>query len=287
MNGEALLLVIAGALCHALWNAQAKQAAGGLPFVWLFGLFSLAFTLPIAAPVLLRDASGLNGLAWAGIVASAIIHLAYSLILQKGYQVSDFTLVYPLARGSGPLFAVLGAILWLGEMPAPAGWAGIATLLLGVFLIGGGRRLLAGGRALHSGVFWGGLTGLSIAAYTLVDGWAIKALGITPLLYYVLVLALRTLILAPFALRRPARLQRQWQDNRRRIVVVGALSPLAYLLVLEAMRQAPLSYVAPVREVSMLFGLLLGAHLLKERPDTARLTGCGLMVLGSLLLIRA
>lgn len=287
MSHEAFLLIVIGALCHAWWNALAKKVAGGLPFVWLFGLVSLTVALPVGLPLLIEGAGQLNALAWLAIVASALIHLGYSLVLQKGYQVSDFSIVYPLARGSGPLFAVFGAILVLGEMPSLLGWIGIVTILLGVFLIAGANRLLAGGPAVLPGVYWGCLTGLFIAAYTVLDGWVVKGLGVAPVLYYVLVLALRTFILAPQALRQRPALLSLWGSNRREIIAVGILSPLAYILVLFAMTRAPLSYVAPIRELSMLIGLIIGARFLRETLTATRLIGTGLMISGVVCLLFA
>lgn len=288
MNAQALALVIAGASLHAVWNLVAKRASGGLAFVWLYGWVSLALFLPIALWVGGAAAVPLGPAAWVAIVASAVLHVIYALVLQRGYRVADLSLVYPMARGTGPLFAVLGAVLLLDNRPGVAGWMGIVAILAGIFLMAGGgllRRLGAGADpALLRGLGWGALTGLFIAAYTLVDGWAIQVLGLAPLAYYALGLAVRSAVLAPWALRDRAGLAAEWRRNRGRIVAVGALSPLAYLLVLTAMQLAPLAYVAPAREVSMMIGLGLGALWLRERVTPARIAGCVLMLGGVVLL---
>jgi drug/metabolite transporter (DMT)-like permease len=126
------------------------------------------------------------------------------------------------------------------------------------------------------------LTGLCIAAYTVLDGWAIKTLGMVPLLFYSVGLVWRSLLLAPLALRQPHQLREQWRQHRRSIVLVGVLSPLAYGLVLTALQTAPLSYVAPVREVSMLIGTFVGARWLKESVQRSQKAGAVLMLLGVL-----
>lgn len=233
-----------------------------------------------------RAGAPLPGLAgWAAIAGSALVHAVYSLVLQKDYQESDFTVVYPLARGTGPLFSVFGAILVLGELPSPLGWLGIIAILAGILMISGNARLLAAPLPrLRAGLFWGVLTGLCIAAYTVIDGWAVKALAIQPVIYYVLSLVLRTTLLTPQALRAPQRLRAQWRANARHVVVVGALSPAAYTLVLFAMTLAPLSYVAPVRELSMLIGILFGARLLREAFSLLRVIGVVSMVAGVLMI---
>ncbi len=281
VDSIALLLVVTGALCHAAWNLLAKKAAGGLPFVWLFGLVSSAAALPFAAWAWHANPAPLTALAWAAIAGSALMHAVYSLVLQQGYRKSDFSVVYPLARGTGPLFSVTAAIVLLGEMPNRAGWIGILALLAGIFLVSGAHRIHRAATArARAGLLWGSLTGLCIAAYTVLDGWAIKVLGLSPLLFYVLCLGLRTLILTPQALRDMPAVRAEWGRNRPAIVAVGILSPLAYLLVLFAIQRAPLSYVAPLRELSMLIGVYLGARVLRETLVPSRLIGTVFMIAG-------
>lgn len=288
MNSVALSLVVVGALLHALWNLCAKKASGGLQFVWLFGLVSVVVALPFGVWEWRAHPTELTGAAWIAIAASALIHVIYSLVLQKGYRESDFSIVYPLARGTGPLFSVVGAMAVLGEAPSALGWVGIFTVLLGLFLISG----LAGSfhspsERVRNGVLWGGITGLTIAAYTVVDGWAVKVLGIPPVVYYGLGLAVRTVILAPQALANRPGLRAQWRQNGRYILAVGLLSPLAYSLILHALTLSPLSYVAPVRELSMLAGVWFGAKVLREALSPARVVGAVCMVAGIVLLTRA
>lgn len=284
MTIEALILVISGALLHATWNFFAKKASGGLPFVWLFGLVSITAALPFGLAAWSAHAAPLTWHAWLTIIASAAAHVVYMLTLQKGYRAADFSVVYPLARGTGPLFAVAGAILVLAEAPRFLGWLGIGAITAGIFLISGSTELFSASRRSVPGMLWGCLTGLFIAVYTLIDGWAVKVVGLPPVLFYVLGLGLRTLLLAPLALRQPQSLVEQWRQNKGCILAVGMLSPLAYTLVLFAMTRAPLSYVAPIREISMLAGAWVGARMLRERFSVARVAGIVLMVTGVVLL---
>jgi len=288
MNSEALALVVTGAFLHAVWNLFAKKASGGVPFVWLFGVVSLVCATPAGLYAWLRHPQPFTAGSWAVIPASAAVHVLYSIVLQKGYQKSDFSIVYPLARGTGPLFSVVAAVLVLGEMPRPLGWCGIGSILVGILLIAGFPQILqAASGHMKDGILWGTLTGITIAAYTVIDGYAVKVLGMSPVIYYVLGLAFRTALLAPAALRSPGLLAEQWRLNRRYIIAVGVLSPLAYTLVLYAMARAPLSYVAPVRELSMLVGVIFGARMLRERYTFSRVVGTALMVLGVILLVNA
>lgn len=288
MNSEAIALVITGALLHAIWNLFAKKASGGVPFVWLFGVVSLSCAIPVGIIFWLQNPQSFSAKIWLMILASAAVHVLYSIVLQKGYQKSDFSVVYPLARGTGPLFSVIAAVFVLGEMPGVQGWLGIGSILAGIMFISGFPQFLSNTNdRLAAGILWGTITGAAIAAYTVIDGYAVKVLGISPILYYILGLALRTLLLAPVALRSPQLLKEQWAQNQRYIIAVGVLSPLAYTLVLYAMKLAPLSYVAPVREVSMLVGVFVGAQVLREQYVFTRLLGTALMVMGVILLVNA
>jgi drug/metabolite transporter (DMT)-like permease len=285
---EALALVLIGALLHALWNFSAKKAAGGAAFVWLYGLVSLLLAAPAGLIIALRDPQPVTAAMWLAVLASAVLHVGYSLVLQRGYQASDFSIVYPLARGTGPLLSVFGAILVLGEMPTPGGWIGIAAIVAGIFMIAGATRIFSrSDKRVSTGLMWGVLTGLFIASYTVIDGWAIKALGMSPVIFYGLGLLIRTVLLAPSALCDPQALRQQWTNNRRHIIAVGVLSPLAYTLVLYALTRAPLSYVAPVRELSMLIGAYIGARILQEKSGLPRMIGTALMLAGVIMLARA
>jgi drug/metabolite transporter (DMT)-like permease len=290
MSLSALTLVLLGAAFHSLWNIAAKRAAaGGVVFVWLFGLVSVAAVMPLAGWAWFAHPQRLTLAMWGAVLASAGIHVAYSLVLQRGYRAAAFSVVYPVARGSGPLFSVAVAIALWGERPTLPGWFGVAAVLVGLFLCAGGGNLLERGTAQRqrSGVLWGLSTGLFIAGYTLIDGWAVKSLGMSPVLFYSLALALRSMLLAPAALRQASEFRAQWRAHRSAILTVGILSPAAYILVLLAMQTSPVSYVAPVREVSMLIGTLVGARLLQEAVRPAQMAGAAAMLSGVVALALA
>lgn len=283
MSASALALVLTGAICHALWNIIAKKASGGLVFVWLFGLVSVVAAAPFSAWVYWNQPQQFDGVMWLAALSSGLVHVLYSLVLQQGYRVSDFSVVYPVARGTGPMLSVLAAVVLLNERPSALGWLGVAAVLAGIFMSAGAAEILHGDKRLrqrHLGVLWGVLTGIFIATYTVIDGWAIKSLAMAPLLFYGVGLLFRTVLLTPFALRQPGALRSQWQTQRQAIMVVGLLSPAAYTLVLFAVQLAPLSYVAPVREISMLIGTLFGAKLLKESVKPSQIVGAALMLGG-------
>lgn len=291
MDPIALALVLGGASLHATWNLFAKKASAGLPFIWLYDLVSVLVFAPFALLAWRGGAAALPPAGWAAVACSSMAHQFYALALQRGYRAGDFSVVYPVARGSGPLVSVLVAVAVLGERPPPAAWAGIAAILGGIVLVSGLRlRGRAGpGRTGRNGpgLLWGLLTGSMIATYTVIDGWTMHSLRLEPVTYYVLGLALRAAMMAPMALRDPPALGEQWRRNALAIVTVGVLSPLAYLMVLYAMGRAPLAYVAPARELSLLIGMVLGALVLHEPVGAGRLLGGGSMLAGVVLLALA
>lgn len=254
---------------------------------------------PAGAWITWREAGGYGALQWGLIVASGAVHVLYYGALLTGYRRGDLSVVYPLARGTGPLITAVVASLWLGERPGLRGWAGVMGIVAGIVLLAGGpalwRRLRYGEAStdprLRAGLRWGALTGLFIASYSLIDGYAVKHGGVSPIAVDYLGSLARlplTLVLlwgwpreGPLALAECAR--RWW----RPALLIGAVSPVSYVLVLYAATLAPLSQVAPAREVSMLFAALFGGQLLGERDRAWRLLGAACIGLGVAVLATA
>jgi drug/metabolite transporter (DMT)-like permease len=278
----AFALVVASALVHAVWNLLAKRAAGGVGFVWLFTLLTLAVYGPVAIAYGVHGQVALTGTQLAFAAGSGLLHLGYFAFLQRGYRSGDLSLVYPLARGSGPVLATVMAIGLLGEQPGTQALIGTLLVVVGVFVLGSGRGWPD--RARRTTIGYGLLTGLFIASYTVWDGYAVAHLGASPLLFMVLAESARVVLLTPMALRRAAELRATWRAYRREITGVALLAPLAYLLVLTAMQHAPISLVAPTREVSILFATLLGARVLAEGEGLRRALAALAMIVGIALL---
>jgi drug/metabolite transporter (DMT)-like permease len=160
-----------------------------------------------------------------------------------------------------------------------------AQAVAGLVLIVGGILLVAGlighhRRAPGVGVFYGLLTGALIAAYTLNDGWAVKVLLISPFVIDFTGNLFRMAVLAPRAWRDRARVALEARTYRKPVIVVSVLGPLGYILVLFAMRLAPISHVAPARELSTLVGAWFGSRLLREDSGPWRIVGAALIVAG-------
>lgn len=285
MSAAALLLILVAACAHATWNFAAKRSGGGLAFVWLTGLVSFAFYLPAVfayaawKPLTLPDGTLLV------MLGSGLIKTGYALLLQLGYRHGDFSLVYPLARGTGPLLATCTAIAVFGERPSATALAGGALVIASVFALTGGARLLRADRAhLRQGLLYGFFCGCCIAGYTVWDQRAVSQLGLAPPLYDFGTQFVMCTVLTPFALRRLPEAAAAWRDHRGKVVTVAFLGPTAYVLVLFAMQTTPVSYVAPAREVSILIGTFLGAKLLGEADASRRLLAAATMVIGVIAL---
>lgn len=285
MSALALALILAAALAHATWNLAAKRSGGGLAFVWASGLLSFAFYLPaIFAYAQWRPLTFPPG-AWLVILGSGLIKTAYALLLQHAYRHGDFSLVYPLARGTGPLFSTCAAMLFFGERPSGLALAGGAIIVASVFYLSGGTRLLHSDRAhLRQGLRYGFVCGCCIASYTVWDQRAVAHLHLAPPLYDGGTQLVMCAVLAPFALRRLPEVAVGWREHRREALTVAFLAPAAYVLVLFAMTFTPVSYVAPAREISIVIGAFLGAHVLKEGDARRRLLAAGGMVVGVIAL---
>ena len=279
MSALALTLVLAAAVIHATWNYLLKRSGGGTAFVWLFALGSAFIYAPLAAAVLWWTRPALSAMSFALIAASAIIHTAYYMLLDRGYRTGDLSLVYPLARGSAPLITVTVAVFLLHENPSSIAIAGALLVASGAVVLTGNFRSLKESQSLPA-VAFALMTGCTIASYTVVDKLAVAAFLVPPLVQDWATNLGRVAILTPFALRQRSELRAVWRRSRRQIIAVAVLCPLSYILVLTAMVFTPVSYVAPAREISILVGTLLGAHLLSEEHATRRLFGAGAMVAG-------
>ncbi len=291
MSLLALVLVLTAALVHATWNYYLKKANATRPFWWIVYIITAVITVPA---LFLCDPDSLKNITpigWLVIILSAPIHVIYGQVLQVGYKKSDYSIVYPTARGTGPLITVLSAVLILGDRPSFWGWVGIILILGAIVLLAMPQKTDKNTQELRirAGIFWGALTGCFIAGYSFCDAWAVQqATGLTPLSFYFPSIAVRALVFAPFIV-----MHANWKEESKEILttprlqkalaVVTVGSPLAYILVLYAMTMAPLAYVAPSREVGMMIGVVLGGLLLKEKLSATRLMGVIGMTLGVIL----
>ena len=292
MTGFAVLLVLVAAVLHALWNLAAKRAGGGMPFIFLAGILINLLYLPVLLVYGWWWKPGVHASMLAPILVSSGLKTGYAIFLQRSYRTGEFSLVYPLARGTGPLLATVAAVLFLGERPTWLGAAGGLVIIVSIFFLTGGDRWWrrsatserrSSGPAIRNGL----VTGAFIASYTVWDRYGVSSLSIPPIIFDAGTAFAMTVLLAPFAWRVRAEVVQEWRVHRREALTMAILSPIGYVLVLTAMTFTPVSYVAPAREFSILIGAFLGARLLREQETPRRLWAALGMVAGLIALALA
>lgn len=287
MHASTLRLLLVAACMHATANLLMKQARDKLAFTWWMLTASCVLGLPL---LLWMQPIGREG--WLFIIASGLLETVYFVTLSRAYTHGDLSQVYPLARGSAPLFTVLWAGLFLAERPSPAGMAGILSIVLGLYLVnlpslGDWKRPLLGFRT--PAARWALLTGLLISAYATVDKKGVAY--VSPLPYIYLVLFVGWVVLAPqwFSHGRRQALLDEIADSPRRRLLAASSSAMfglaGYLLVLSALQLDPVGYVSAVREISVVIGTWMGIKILKERGGPVRVVASGLVVLGIFLIV--
>jgi drug/metabolite transporter (DMT)-like permease len=279
MTLPALGLVLLAAMLHATWNLLAKRAQGGATFIWLYDLFTLALFAPVVLAFILLSHSLFTPWTIGFIAGSGLLELAYFLLLQRGYRIGDLSLVYPLARGTGPLLTTIVAILVLHEHPTPLALLGIACVIVGIVLIAWKPQLLNQKHA-QLAMLYGVLTGCCIAGYTLWDKEALSIGQVAPLVLYYGTVCLRFPILTPFAIHHWHEVSFHWRTHRLEALGIAVMGSLSYILVLTALVFTPVSYVSPSREVSIVFGTFLGTQVLAEGQVKRRIVAAVIIVAG-------
>ncbi len=278
-------LVLASAFIHVFWNMVMKSSQDKLVFMgWVF-LFSSLFYFPFFWTNLHRFPIPLTG--WALIWISGFIHVVYTIILAKAYEAGDLSLVYPLAR-SAPLFVMLWALLFLGERLTAGGMVGILFVVVGAYIIG--FRTLQW-REFVKPIFSLGdkpyqlalLTALLVSLYSIVDKIGVSRMH--PFIFYYLLLLPRLTLYVPYVLKtRYPGIMPEWRRNRRNILLVALIQFLGYLLILYAMTLTKVSYVVAIRQISVVFAVLMGSALLKEKYGFVRLMASVFIFLGVFLI---
>ena len=282
MTGLALGLVLASGFVHASWNFLLKKSGGGPGLITLASTLSLVIYAPIVVAALwLQGGYPFEPIHLALMAGSGVVHTVYFMLLDRAYRSGgDLSIVYPLARATGPLLTVVVAILLLGERPGPAALTGAVLIGISALVLTGNPFAWHRSDARHAMGF-ALLTGCTIAAYTVWDKTAVATFLIPPLLYDWGCNAFRVCIMFPFTRRRaPGSMAVAWSERRGTVLAIAALSPLSYILVLTAMVFTPVSLVAPAREISILFAALMGAHLLREGDLARRAVAAAGMALG-------
>ena len=283
MTSLALALILFSALCHAAWNLLLKRSGNHEVFVWAILVGGSVMLVPLGIALFWLYPTSSPGY-WL-VLTSSVTHVFYFILLGRAYSRSDMSLVYPIARGIGPMLVPLVAVLTLEESVALPAVLGIALIIVGIFLVswwGRFRQILTQPLFLFrdSGVLYAVLTGLTITCYSLVDKHGVE--HIQPFLYMYLLTLGSAIGISPYVLFKYglAEARREWKINTWPILAAGLLVFLAYGLVLTAFSLSQVSYVVPAREVGIVIGVLMGVYVLKEQFGRGRVLGSSFIVLG-------
>jgi uncharacterized membrane protein len=282
MSGLALGIVLTAALLHAGWNYLTKKSERKIVFIWWFLLVAIILYFPMFLYLWPRTAISSSG--WGFVVATGVLHALYFWFMGGAYERGDLSLVYPLSRGSGPLFVPFFAVGLIHEQLSFLGVLGIAFVVIGIYVIHlrsfSGQSFLEPFRAMRgSASIWAICTGGTIAAYSLVDKVGVSL--VFPPVYIYLMLAISWFLLSiyVFAKERTS-LKREWQINKGAILINGFFVLFTYMMILFALRISKVSYVVAVREVSIVFSTILGIVWLREKNGRQKLVGAVLIALG-------
>ncbi|MCW5880137.1 MAG: EamA family transporter [Anaerolineae bacterium] len=279
MSPLVLAVLLLSAAMHTAWNGWMKGSGNKLAYHWA-GL--VAAIVIYAIPVALTTPLALPRAAWPVLAGSALCEVGYMVCITRAYTRGEMSLVYPMSRGSAPLWIAAGGLVM--GVPLPwAGYLGVALLVMGIYVVslpswGNVHQPL---RSLaQPGAGWALAAGICIAGYSSFDKVGVTL--VPPAAYNLWTFIAMTVAALPavWRLEGPSRVVATVRAERWRVVLGGLFVMGTYFLVLWALARAPASYVTAVRSFSILFGAVWAARVLHERFGTARAVGAALAVAG-------
>jgi drug/metabolite transporter (DMT)-like permease len=265
--------VLFAALTHASWNAMAHTIKDQLAAFTLIAAGAVGIGAVIACFVAFPDAT-----TWRYLIASALLHVGYQVLLMRSFTLGDFGQMYPIARGTAPLVVTVLAALFVHESLDV--WQAAGVVVASAGLIGVALWGIKGAKPHWPALLAAVATGLSIASYTVTDGVGVRGAGsaLSYAAWLMIVQGIPIPVYAAYA--RRGRLLAQLRPHATLGLLGAALSLTAYGLVLWAQTRATLAPIAALRESSIIVGAAIGAVFFKERFGKPRIAAAGLMVVG-------
>lgn len=268
----ATLLALAAAVLHAGWNLWVKQS--GDRWIALWGQMTCA---GIVSAIVLVVLGGANNIAWWQFITSALIHIFYIGFLSRAYNMGDFSVTYPIARGAGALLAAGGGVVFLSDNLNAFMMLGIAISIAGIIMMAG--------RADNAHVRAALMVSCTIGAYSVVDSDGSREMGGN--LYPLLLFAATGISLTMVGLLRGRRhdMSRAMKQTWRKFTIAGVASIVTYWMVLIAVQKAPVGYVTALRESSVVIVALVGTRYLGEEDMKRRVLAASIVLLGLIVLV--
>ncbi|MGB8346739.1 MAG: EamA family transporter [Ktedonobacteraceae bacterium] len=274
-------LLFIGATFHCGWNLLVKRASEKQVFIWS----ALAFGSLCFSPLLFFNAL-FPPFIWLFVLASAAVETTYYVILARAYEHGDFSLVYPLARGTAPALLAVWAMLFLGDRPGLIGLVGIAVIICGLALVGGKSwwQLRKTASVTTSAVALALSVACCISVYSAIDAAAVH--HVNPLPFTVAVLGVSAILFTPFIFLYYGyqKVTIEWRVHWRSLIFAGLFMLLSYMLALKSYSLAHISYVGAIREMSIVFAAFIGWRWLGEDFGVIRVVGAVLIFVGILVI---
>lgn len=277
LNAAILLVTISG-LLHALSNICTKKSINKEAFLFSTQLISLIIFLPICLPLIMKG--NFSNFALLLFACSALAHGLYFLLLARLYTISELSQTYPIIRGSSLLIIPLFGVIFLNEKISAIGWIGISVIICGIIFISEIRLSRLNHKTLLLALGVGG----SIALYILIDKMALQY--IDPITLNQIGTLGNVVILAPIIFHHRLKTFKNELSKNYKLIIAGSLlAPSSYMLFLWAIKMAPISVLAPLREIGTVFGAMIGVYFLKESNGKNRIIAsiiitCGILLLG-------
>jgi drug/metabolite transporter (DMT)-like permease len=271
----AIGLLFGSAILHTSWNLLLKQAGEKYMATWWGMLIGSLLFLPALFLIGLPARS-----TWLLLSISALVEAGYFIVLSYAYDDADFSLVYPIGRGTAPALIAVWSVLFLEESLTRGGIIGLVVIIVGLIIVGGSNWFQSDGHRHLRGIWPALLLALTISIYSAIDGAAVKQTG--PLSYAALIYFVSSAYMTPFVLRRHGwqKLKDEFALYHWRLTIIGVLIVVAYLMALWAYRLSSVSYSGAIREVNVVIGAIAGWQLLGEKFGPVRVAGSVVIFVG-------
>ncbi len=275
MNLLVVFLIILSALMHAFRNFFTKKANDKQIFVWWYEIVAMIFFLPVFLWYIFREGVS-NPFYFVIGIAAGLIHFLYWYFLAKSYEKGDLSHVYPIMRAD-PSFVLLFSVFILKEDISLMGAIGVLTVAFGVYTINlkafGAKEILTPIKEIfrEKHTQFALLTAISVATYSIIDKVGVSYVHPILHIYFITVVAFALFTPYIFKTKNKKLIKNEWVINKKEIIISGIIGILGYSLILIAFTFEKVSYVVGLRQLSIVFAVLLGGHVLKEKHKVLRL----------------
>ena len=288
MSLYVFMLVAVSATLHVFWNLLVKQSQDKVSFAWLTSLAGTLVLAPVFVAFRQLDPGplSLEILGWAAL--SGLFEALYVVFLFASYGKADLSVVYPLSRGVAPVFTMLLGAAMVGDRVDPQHLAWVLLVVLGVAFVAVSIKSQAEVKWRPGDLLWPLCTGAMIAAYHLVDRRAMSLAAAPSAVEYLFLMQFFLAIYVTFwAVWRKSKqgLWTEWRLNRKGVIIVGICTPMAYLLIMLALRLGNVTYVAAGRNIGIVVSTLVGGLYLKEKVGPLRVIGGLIIMIGVAALV--